>query len=89
MDRLMCPEREPYFQTVCGSETAIDWLTEEQRQVAQEIAQAVSRQIDWFVFRPGLAGTAKTFSVKAIVRELLRNGKRCLITGTAGISVVQ
>jgi DNA replication protein DnaC len=44
---------------------------------------------DQLLFLHGWAGTGKTFTIKALIRELARLRKKGLITGTTGIAVVQ
>jgi hypothetical protein len=72
-----------------GEDLTLACLTEGQRDVALQIIDAVLSDGDQLFFLQGSAGTGKTYTVKALMGELRRRGKKCLITATTGIAAVQ
>jgi hypothetical protein len=97
IDRLLHRESCAFFDLQEEGEIAppsVDhpaWsrLTEEQRIVASEIIDAVTRETHQLMFLQGSAGTGKTFMVKAVIAALESRGKKCLVCGTTGIAAVQ
>jgi hypothetical protein len=64
-------------------------LTEGQRDVALQIIDGILNTGEQLFFLQGSAGTGKTYTVKALMREMARRGRTCLITATTGIAAVQ
>jgi hypothetical protein len=57
--------------------------------VALEIIQGVIEGTSQLMFLEGSVGTAKTFTIRALIAYLESIGKKCLICATTGIAVVQ
>jgi hypothetical protein len=91
IDHLMHPECHPSPEvlTDLSHDQPLSSLTREQRKIALRIIKSVLGNKHQLLFLQGSAGTGKTFTVKALIAELARKGKKCLITGTTGIAAVQ
>jgi hypothetical protein len=70
-------------------ELGLSLLNREQGIIGRAIVDAITGDHGQLFLLQGSAGTGKTFTVNAIVSELRRLGKRCLITATTGIAAVQ
>jgi hypothetical protein len=71
------------------TESALSLLTPEQHSVASQIIDAVMQKTDQLMLLRGSAGTGKTFTVKALIKDLQSAREKCLICGTTGITAVQ
>jgi hypothetical protein len=64
-------------------------LKPEQMQIVSQIIDCVQDKDSQLPFLQGAAGTGKTFIVRAVIAELAKRGKKCLVTGTTGIAAAQ
>jgi hypothetical protein len=76
------------FYQAC-SMVELRFLSSEQRVVATSILDSIRHGPKQLFFLQGAAGTGKTFTVKAIISEMRRLGKRCLVSATTGFAAVQ
>jgi hypothetical protein len=69
-------------------EAQIYRLAGKARKIALQIVESLLWNMDQLLFPEDSTRTEKTFMVKALIAQLTRRGKKCLMTKVVGISSV-